>query len=66
MGYHILKITDRKPKGSIRDFEEVKTTLMNQLLQEKRNQAISSLLEELKKKAKIERFGWAADSQVTR
>jgi len=66
MGYHILKITDRKPKGSIRDFEEVKTTLMSQLLQEKRNQAISSLLEELKKKAKIERFGWAADSQVTR
>jgi peptidyl-prolyl cis-trans isomerase C len=66
MGYHILKVTDRKPKGSIRDFEEVKTTLMSQLLQEKRSQAISSLLEELKKKAKIERFGWAADSQVTR
>lgn len=66
MGYHILKVTDRKPKGSIRDFEEVKTTLMSQLLQEKRNQAISSLLEELKKKAKIEKFGWASDSQVTR
>ena len=66
MGYHILKVTDRKPKGSIRDFEEVKTTLMRQLLQEKRNQTISSLLEELKKKAKIEKFGWAADPQVTR
>ena len=66
MGYHILKVTDRKPKGSIRDFEEVKATLMNQLLREKRNQAISSLLGELKKKAKIEKFGWATDSQVTR
>jgi len=66
MGYHILKVTDRKPKGSIRDFEEVKATLMNQLLQEKRSQAISSLLGELKKKAKIEKFGWATDSQVTR
>lgn len=66
MGYHILKVTDRKPKGSIRDFDEVKTTLMNQLLQEKRSQAISSLLEELKKKAKIEKFGWATDSRVTR
>ena len=66
IGYHILKVTDRKPKGSIRDFEEVKTTLMNQLLQEKRSQAISSLLEELKKKAKIEKFGWTTDSQVTR
>lgn len=66
MGYHILKVTDRKPKGSIRDFDEVKTTLMSQLLQEKRNQAISSLLGELKKKAKIEKFGWATDSQVTR
>lgn len=66
MGYHILKVMDRKPKGSIRDFEEVKTTLMSQLLQEKRSQAISSLLEELKKKAKIEKFGWASDSQVTR
>jgi len=66
MGYHILKVTDRKPKGSIRDFKEVKATLMNQLLQEKRNQAISSLLGELKKKAKIEKFGWATDSQVTR
>jgi peptidyl-prolyl cis-trans isomerase C len=66
MGYHILKLTDRKPKGSIREFEEVKSILINQLLQEKRSQAISSLLEELKKKAKIEKFGWAADSQVTR
>jgi peptidyl-prolyl cis-trans isomerase C len=66
MGYHILKVTDRKPKGSIRDLEGVKATLMNQLLQEKRNQAISSLLGELKKKAKIEKFGWATDSQVTR
>jgi len=66
MGYHILKVTDRKPKGSIRDFAEVKTTLMSQLLQEKRNQAISSLLEGLKKKAKIEKSGWAADTQLTR
>lgn len=66
MGYHILKVTDRKPKGSIRDFDEVKAALMNQLLQEKRSQAISSLLGELKKKAKIEKLGWAADSQVTR
>jgi len=66
MGYHILKVTDRKPKGSIRDFEEVKKSLMGQMLQEKRNQAVSSLLEELKAKAKIQKFGWAADSQVTR
>lgn len=66
MGYHILKVTDRKPKGSIREFEEVKPALMNQLLQEKRNQAITNLVDELKKKAKIEKFGWAADSQATR
>jgi peptidyl-prolyl cis-trans isomerase C len=62
MGYHILKVTDRKPKGSIRDFDEIKAALMNQLLQEKRSQAISSLLGELKKKTKIEKLGWAADS----
>ncbi|HVP35646.1 MAG TPA: peptidyl-prolyl cis-trans isomerase [Terriglobales bacterium] len=66
MGYHILKVTDRKPKGSIREFDEVKPLLVNQLLQNKRNQAISSLVEELQKKAKIEKFGWAADSQTTR
>lgn len=66
MGYHILKVTDRKPTGSVRDFEEIKVRITGQLLQEKRNQTISNLLAELKKKAKIERFGWAADSQIAR
>lgn len=56
MGYHILKVTDKKPKGSLRDFAEVKDRLMNQLLTEKKREAVANLLEELKKKAKIERF----------
>ncbi len=62
MGYHILKVTDKKPKGSLRDFVEVKDRLMNQLLAEKKRGAVTSLLDELKNKAKIEKFGWANDS----
>jgi peptidyl-prolyl cis-trans isomerase C len=62
MGYHILKVTDKKPKGSLRDFAEVKDRLVNQLLAEKKREAVANLLDELKNKAKIERFGWAKDS----
>lgn len=62
MGYHILKVIDKKPKGSLRDFTEVKGRLMNQLLAEKKRGAVTSLLDELKNKAKIEKFGWARDS----
>lgn len=62
IGYHILKVTDRKPKGSIREFEEVKDKLIAQMTAEKKNEVVTQLLDELKKKAKIERFGWAKDT----
>lgn len=66
MGYHILKVTDRKPKGSLRDFEEIKDRLIDQMTSRKKSEIIAKLLEKLKSEAKIERFGWAKDSQVTR
>jgi foldase protein PrsA len=62
MGYHILKVMDKKPKGSLRGFAEVRNRLINQLLAEKKRGAVTSLLDELKSKAKIEKFGWARDS----
>lgn len=66
MGYHILKVMGRKPKGSLRDFEEVEDRLIVQMIAEKKRETVTNLLEKLKSKAKIERFGWARDSRTTR
>jgi len=52
-GFHILKITEKKPETS-KALEEVKEDIIQTLLPTKQKEAFENLLEELKGKAKIE------------
>ena len=60
-GYHILKVTDKKEKGSLRDFNLIKDQILDYLSNEKRAQKVRELVEQLKALAKIERFDWAKE-----
>lgn len=51
-GFHILKITDKKPE-TIKTLEEVKEDILRTLLSTKQNKAFKNLLEDLKSKAEI-------------
>ena len=52
-GFHILKITEKKPE-TVRTLEEVKEEIIQTLLPAKQKEAFDNLLEELKGKAEIE------------
>ena len=52
-GFHILKITDKKPE-TVKAFEEVKEDIIQTLLPTKQKEAFDNLLEELKGKVEIE------------
>ena len=52
-GFHILKITEKKPE-SVKAPEEVKEDIIQTLLPDKQKKAFENLLEELKGKAEIE------------
>jgi len=52
-GFHILKITDKKPE-TVKTFEEVKEEIIQTLLPTKQKEAFDNLLEELKGKVEIE------------
>ena len=52
-GFHILKITEKKPE-TVRTLEEVKEEIIQTLLPVKQKDAFDNLLEELKGKAEIE------------
>jgi peptidyl-prolyl cis-trans isomerase C len=52
-GYHIIKVTDRKPSVP-KPFEEVQEEVRNLMLSEQRADATRKLVEELKKTATIE------------
>ena len=54
-GYHLIKVTDKKPKTTI-PYEDVKNKLQEYLKQEKVQAQLNPYIEELKGKAKIERF----------
>ncbi len=51
-GWHIIKVTGTKAAGQ-RSYEEVKSYIESQLLNQKKNEKISAYLTELKDKAKI-------------
>ena len=59
-GIDIIMLTDRKEKGSIREYELVKDQVINSLIFTKKNRELGNLFEELKKEAKVETFGWAS------
>jgi len=52
-GFHILKVTDKKPEV-LKTFEEVKEEIVQTLLPTKQKEAFDNLLEELKSKVTIE------------
>jgi peptidyl-prolyl cis-trans isomerase C len=52
-GYHVLKVTDKKPARTV-PFEEAQAKIKEFLEQQKKQQAADSFIEGLKKKAKIE------------
>lgn len=54
-GYHLIKVTDKKPGGII-PYVEVKNKLTDFLKQQKVRRAVDLHIEELKKGAKIERL----------
>ena len=54
-GYHIIKVTDKKP-ASTSTYPEVKDQLQQQLQQQKTRQAVGEYVDGLRKDAKIEKF----------
>jgi len=52
-GFHILKITEKKPE-TVKTLEEVKEDIIQILLPDKQKEAFENLLEELKSKSEIE------------
>lgn len=52
-GFHILKITEKKPE-TVKTLEEVREEIVQTLLPEKQKEAFDNLLEELKSKVEIE------------
>lgn len=59
-GFDIIMVTDRKGKGSIKGYELVKDQIINSLILAKKKRELRNLLEELKKKAEVQTFGWAS------
>jgi peptidyl-prolyl cis-trans isomerase C len=59
-GFHITKVTDKKERGSIREYDLVKDQITNSLIFAKKNQELRRFLEELTKDATIQTFGWAS------
>jgi peptidyl-prolyl cis-trans isomerase C len=54
-GYHLIKVTDKKPAGSI-SYEKVQPMIEQRLIKEKEKTEIQTYIENLKKSAKIRRF----------
>lgn len=52
-GFHIAKLVEKRP-GGMRDFDEVRYEIENDLLDEKKNEKIGELVDELKKDAVVE------------
>ncbi|WP_202708954.1 peptidylprolyl isomerase [Sporosalibacterium faouarense] len=51
-GYHIIKVTDKQPE-SIREYEEVKDQLTNQMISMKQNELYQNKSQELKNKYEV-------------
>jgi peptidyl-prolyl cis-trans isomerase C len=54
-GYHLIMVTERTPESTL-SYEEVKDRLEQYLKQQKVQEEIAAYVENLKSKAKIERF----------
>jgi peptidyl-prolyl cis-trans isomerase C len=52
-GFHILKISEKKPE-ELKSFDDVRESIIQNLLPEKQKSAFDNLIEELKSKTEIE------------
>ena len=53
-GYFILKVTGRREVGTVRTQEEVRSEIVNKVLQERRRSQIKQLVEGLRHEANVE------------
>ena len=54
-GYHVIKVTDKKPAGTA-TFDEAKAQIMQFLQAQKRREIFKGIMQELRQSAKIESF----------
>lgn len=54
LGYHIIRVLDKQPKGSIRGMEEVRDDIVNVLSTKTQNAAIEQMLSGLRSKMAVE------------
>src|SRR5438552_3636453 len=55
LGYHILKVIERKPEGPI-PFEDAKASIRAKLTAREREERIKAYIDGLKEKARVERY----------
>lgn len=60
-GFHVIKLTDKKKKGTIRRLWEVENLIINILSSQKRKNVVGRYIKELEGRYKIEKYGWAAE-----
>jgi peptidyl-prolyl cis-trans isomerase C len=60
-GFHVIKVTDRKKKGSIRELWEVENLIANVLSGQKRKEMVDRYIQNLEGKYKIEKYDWAVE-----
>lgn len=63
-GFDIVMVTDKKERGSIKEYELVEEEVTNSLILAKKKKELENLLKELKKTAKVQTFGWASGITV--
>jgi len=60
-GFHVIKVTDKKRKGTIREIWEVENLIANILSNQKRKEVVDRYIETLKEKYDVKKYGWAAE-----
>ena len=60
-GYEIIRVTDRRQKGSPKGFKWAKEEIINTLFLQYRQREIENILNQLREKVEIETFDWASD-----
>ncbi|MGB2697097.1 MAG: peptidylprolyl isomerase [Candidatus Zixiibacteriota bacterium] len=60
-GFHVIKVTDKKKKGSIRELWEVENLIANFLSGQERKEMVDRYIQNLEGKYKIEKYDWAIE-----
>ena len=60
-GFHVVKVTDKRTKGSTRELWEMENLITNLLSNQKRKEVVDRYIESLKEKHTIRKYDWAAE-----